>query len=180
MEHFKRERIGKHQANGHGVCRYVPYQQQQFNQSGVQGQSGTQANTYTPGQQGVQGQLGPLWQSFLQGNIPSSFTTPQAPMNAFVSNYNQNVAPGIAAQYGAGSPVNASNEALQMQQMQGNLYNTGVSNYLSGMAGGSNYALGMPTGTSGTQAGLTQSQGTQTTGINPLALALQSLLSGGP
>lgn len=176
MEHSNKSRRVKHLPDSNGVRNYVPYQQQQFNQSGVQGQSGTQANTYTAGQTGVQGQLGPLWQSFLQGNIPSSFTNPAAATTAYNSNFNQNIAPGLASTYGAGSPQIASNNALGLAQLQGNLYNTGVSNYLSGMAGGSNYALGMPVGTSGTTAGLSQSQGTQQTGINPLAF-LASLYS---
>lgn len=182
MEHIKRERIGKHQANGHGVCRYVPYIQQSGTSAGTQANTGTSANqnTFTPGQTGVQGQLGDLWSSFMQGNIPSSFTTPQAPMNAYTSNFNQNVAPQIASQYGAGSPQIASQEALGMQQLQGNLYNTGVNNYANALTGGTNYGLGMPTGGAGATTGTAVNAGqTQSTsGINPLAFALQALMAG--
>jgi len=175
VEHQTKPRRQKHIPDSYGVKGYVPYQQQQYNQSGVQGASGTTANTFTPGQTGVQNNLGGLWSSFLQGNIPSSFTNPAAATNAYQSNFQTQVAPGLAAQYGAGSPVIGSQNALGLAQLQGNLYNTGVNNFLGALGGGSNYALGMPTGTGSTQAGLNQSQGTQTTGINPLAFLAQYL-----
>lgn len=178
MESTKRLPQNKHLPQGLGVKNYVPYMQTTQSQTGSTANTGAQQNlnTFTPGQTQTQGNLGNLWQSFMQGNIPSSFTTPQAPMNAFTSNYNQNIAPQVASTYGAGSPVNASNEALQMQQMQGNLYNTGVQNYSNAMTGGTNYALGMPIGAnSATQGqGATASNGQSTSMMGLLAALLGS------
>ena len=178
METSKRLPQNKHLPQGLGVKSYVPYQNinsTSLTNSAQAGSSGQQ-NTFTPGQTQTQGNLGSLWQSFMGGNIPSSFTTPQAPMNAFTSNYNQNIAPGVASTYGAGSPVNASNEALQMQQMQGNLYNTGVQNYNNALNSGTNYALS-PTGQTGQTAGQGQTaqDQSQTSGINPLAFLANML-----
>lgn len=173
MQYQKRPLEHKHLAKGHGIRQYVPYQNLTTNQQTGQAQTGTsqQQNTFTPGQTGVQNNLGGLWQSFLQGNIPSSFTNPAAATNAYQSNFNTQVAPGLAAQYGAGSPVIGSQNALGLAQLQGNLYNTGVQNYAGALGGGTNYALGMPTGGVGAtaaQAAGTMNQ-TQTSGINPLA-----------
>jgi hypothetical protein len=177
MEHFKKERP-KHRLleSFDKGCQYVPYQQQQYNQSSVQGASGTTNNAYTAGQTGLQNNLGSMWQSLLSGNIPSSFTNPAAATNAYQSNFQTQVAPGLAAQYGAGSPVIGSQNALGLAQLQGNLYNSGVNNFLGAMGSGTNYALGMPTGTGSTQAQSGQSSGSQTTGINPLAF-LSSILA---
>jgi hypothetical protein len=176
MEHRELRRRQKHIPDFHSVRNYVPYQNQQYNQTSGQAGTGSTSNVYTPGQQGLQGNLGNLWQSFLSGNIPGSFTNPQAATNAYQSNFQSQVAPGLAAQYGAGSPVIGSQNALGLAQLQGQLYNTGVNNFLGAMGGGTNYALGMPTGTTSGQVGANMTQGTQTTGINPWAYLLQDLL----
>jgi hypothetical protein len=174
MEYQARERRQKHLDYGHGIKNYVPYWS--TTSSGTQGQvtgGNTLAqNTYSPGQQQLQGNLGNLWQSFLSGNIPSSFTNPQAAINAYNTNFQTSVAPGMAAQYGAGSPAIGSANALGLAQLQGQLYNTGVNNFLGALGGGTNYALGMPTGQQGSYGSQAAGQysGTQTSQINPLAL----------
>jgi hypothetical protein len=175
MEHLSKPRRIKHLPDSYSVKNYVPYQNVTGSSSGVQGASGTTSNAYTQGQQNLQGNLGNLWQSFLSGNIPSSFTNPAAATNAYQSNFQSQVAPGLAAQYGAGSPVIGSQNALGLAQLQGQLYNTGVNNFLGALGGGTNYALGMPIGTGSTQAGLYSGQSTQAGGINPLGFALQNL-----
>lgn len=185
MEHQSKSRPVKHLDYGHGIKNYVPYQNLNTGTVNNQAQAGSQQqqNTFTPGQTGVQNNLGGLWQSFMQGNIPSSFTNPAAATNAYNTNFDTQVAPGLAAQYGAGSPVIGSQNALGLANLQGQLYNTGVGNFLGALGGGTNYALGMPTGASGssnqqaTQVGNQNQQG----GINPLAF-LASILGniGGP
>jgi hypothetical protein len=173
MEHIKKERRIKHLDYGHGLSRYVPYLQTTQNQTGQQVNTGAQQqlNAYTPGQQGLQGNLGGLYQSLLSGNIPNSFTNPAAATNAYNTNFQTQVAPQMAAQFGAGSPAIASQQALGLAQLQGNLYNTGVQNYMGALGQGSNYALGMPIGGSGAQQaqGANSLQGTDTSNINPLA-----------
>jgi hypothetical protein len=63
-----------------------------------------------------------------------------------------------------------------MQQMQGNLYNTGVSNYNNALNSGTNYALSS-TGQTGQTAGQGQTaqDQSQTSGINPLAFLANML-----
>jgi len=152
---------------------YVPYMSGTY--SGTTGQT-TGGNTgtyqqYTPGQQALQGNLGSLYQNILAGQIPSSFTNPQAAINAYNTNFQQSVAPQLAAQYGAGSPQIGSQNALGLAQLQGNLYNTGVQNYLGALGQGTNYALGMPVGQTGSygQQALGSQQGQYQSNITPLA-----------
>lgn len=158
------------------------YMGQQAQQSGQQAgqQSQQQQNVYNPQQQGIQGDLGGFYNQMLQGNIPQSFTNPSAPMQAFSANFDNNVAPGLAATYGAGSSAANSQKALAMQQLQGSLYNTGVGNYMNALGGAQNYAFNPIGGTSqganqGQQLGASQTMNT----INPIMMLLQSLLSGG-
>jgi hypothetical protein len=176
MEKIDKRPQHKHLPQGYGVRNYVPYQNLNTTQNTAQQTGGQTANTFTPGQTGTQGQLGGLWQSFLSGQIPSSFTNPAAATNAYQSNFQSQVAPQIASQYGAGSPQIASQNALGLSQLQGQLYNTGVGNFMSALGGGSNYALGMPTGSQTGQTGMQTSNQAQTSGINPLAYALMQLL----
>ena len=151
--------------------------QQQGTQAGQQAQQ--QANVYNPQQQALQGGLGGFYNQLLQGNIPSQFTNPQAPMQAYTANFQNTLMPQYAAQYGAGSPAGLSAEAQGMQQLQGQLYNTGVGNFMTALGGAGNYAFN-PIGGTGTQANTAQTglAGTNTTGINPLVLALLGGTSG--
>jgi hypothetical protein len=183
MKHQKRAVEHKHLTKGYGVRNYVPYLQTTQNQTAQQANTGTTAqnNTYGVGQTNLQGNLGSLYQSLLGGNIPSSFTNPAAATTAYNSNFQQQVAPGMAATLGAGSPAINSQNALGLAQLQGNLYNTGVQNYSNALGQATNYGL-TPTGGTGstTGQGASASQGQSTSNINPLALLISSLLGGGP
>lgn len=152
--------------------------QQQGNQAGQQAQ--TQANLYNPQQQGLQGNLGGFYNQLLQGNIPQQFTNPQPAIDAFSANFDNTVAPGIASQFGAGSNVIGSQKALGLQQLQGQLYNTGVGNFMNALGGAGNYAFnpigGIGTGT--TQAAQDQS-GQNANQINPVMYALLQMISSG-
>ena len=182
MEHVKRERP-KHRLleSFDKGQQYVPYIQQSGSTTGNQANAGSSAtaNTYGAGQTALQNQLGGLYSSYLNGQIPSSFTNPQPAINAYNTNFQTSVAPGLAAQYGAGSPVIGSQNALGLAQLQGNLYNTGVQNYTNALTAGSNYGL-TPIGNTGATAGqsATADQYQMTSGINPLAFALQALMQG--
>ena len=145
-------------------------------QTAVGGQTGTNMTAYNPAQQGLQSDLGGMYNQLLQGNIPQSFTNPAAATSAYQNNFNQQVAPGIAAQYGGGSNQMASQQALGLSNLQGQLYNTGVSNFMNALGGGSNYAFqgqGNTTGQSNISA--TDTSTTNSNQINPLVF-LSSLL----
>jgi hypothetical protein len=132
-----------------------------------------QQNVYTPGQTSVQNQLPQLYQQLLSGlsssaagNTPSNFTNNPQLVGAYETAYNQNVAPQEAFQGGAGSPAIASNNAIGLQQLLANQYNTGISQsqnanaqLASGVGSAANYALGLPTGSNAQATG----QGTANT-----------------
>jgi len=143
-------------------------------------QAGQTTNQYNPAQQGLQGSLGGFYNQLLQGSIPSAFTNPAAATSAYNTNFQSAVAPGIAAQFGGGSNQMASQQALGLSNLQGQLYNTGVSNFLNALGGGSNYAFN-PTGAvnSGNTLGATNTQTTNQNQVNPLVF-LASLLSSIP
>jgi hypothetical protein len=154
-------------------------QQNQSSTSNSTGQStgnSAQQNTYTPGQQQVQGQLGAGYgnllnstQSAAGGAIPSAFTNNPNLVGAYNTSYNQTVAPQEAFQGGAGSPAIASNQALGLQQLLANQYNTGIGQYQnalgqqsSALGNAANYSLGLATGGTGQSTGTDQSQNTST------------------
>lgn len=137
-------------------------QQQSGVTSNVGQQSGSSQGTFLPGQQQLQGQVGNALGSVLSGQgIPGSSTSfiPQQ-TQAYVDNYNRYVAPQEAAQGGAGSPAIASNLALGLENLQGNLaqdvYNTNAGVFSSALGTGTSAAYN-PTGqnTSGTTSGTT-------------------------
>jgi hypothetical protein len=98
-------------------------------------QAQQQAQVYNPWQQSEQQQAGQAASSFLQtGNLPGTLGAPPAETQAYINNFNQNVAPQLAAQYGAGSPAIASQEALGLSQLAGSEYSQGIS-ALSGAIG---------------------------------------------
>jgi hypothetical protein len=81
---------------------------------------GGQANTYTGGQQNLQGALtGQLSNQIQQGPPPADFIPQQ--MKAYTDYYNQYVAPVEAAQGGAGNPAIGGNLALGLEQLQANM-----------------------------------------------------------
>jgi hypothetical protein len=113
-------------------------------------QAQQQANTYGAGQQALQQQLPSVLSSFLQtGNLPGTFAAPQQVLNAYNSNFQQSVAPGLAAQYGAGSPEIGSQNTLGLQQLLSNLYQTQSGNLNNVLNTGANIGF-TPIGQTGT------------------------------
>jgi hypothetical protein len=107
------------------------------NNSGTSTSANTGSNqaVYTPEQQAAQNQLLTQLTGFLSGTsgAPSSMTAPPQAFQAYNDAFNQYTAPGLAAQYGAGSPQIGSQQMMGNEQLAANLYQTGVSSYLSGL-----------------------------------------------
>lgn len=116
-------------------------------------QAATQ-NQFTPGQQQLQGMVPGMFANFLSGNVPTSFTAPQQVIDAYQQNFRKMVQPGLAAQYGTGSPQIAAQQTYGLGQLLGNLYQSGLSNYAGALNAAGNYGL-TPTGAA------TNNQGTQ-------------------
>jgi hypothetical protein len=129
-----------------------------------QSSSGTgqtnQQNTYLPWQQQLQSQVAGAEGNLLAGNVPTSFTNPQAATQAYMNNFNQYVAPELASQYGAGSPAIGASLNSGLTNLAATEYQQGLQNY-SNVLGGAQSAALTPTGQSGTQA--QQQQGTSQT-----------------
>ena len=107
------------------------------NYSGQQGQTATGASTstnqYTPGQQQLQNQAGQSLLGFMQsGSVPGNLTAPPQIINAYERDFNDFVTPGLATQYGAGSPQIGEQQSLGLANLLANTYQTGVGNYLAG------------------------------------------------
>jgi len=150
--------------NGDILSNFISFMQQLNNQTtGQQSTNANQANTYTGAQQTAQGQAGQAYSNLLNGNVPQSLTEPSQLISAYTNQYNQNVAPQVAAQFGNGSPQNAAQYSMGLQNMLANQYNTGVSQYGSAAAGASAYGL-TPTGQ--TQAGNASTLGTTDQNVN--------------
>jgi len=95
--------------------------------------SGVNANTYNASQLAAQGQLGQQYSDYLQNGIPQSFAAPQAELNAYQQQFQNLVAPGIAAQQGGGAAGIGMSNTLGLSQLLGSLYNTQSQNYLTGL-----------------------------------------------
>ena len=154
------------------------------NSNGTQttAQTGVQNNTYTPAQQAAQNSLLSQLQGFLSGttSAPSYMTAPPAAFQAYNDAFNQYAAPGIAAQYGAGSPQIGAQQSMGNEQLAANLYQTGISSYLSGLGQLGNAAfnaVGQTTANNGTNNANTTST---SVGASDTALgsSLLSLLLG--
>jgi hypothetical protein len=123
-------------------------------QTGNQQNTGTTnvAGQYNPAQTALQGQLPSLYQSVLAGNIPQTFTAPQAAIDAYQQQFDAWKAPQLAASGGAGSPMMAANQAMGLSNLMGNLYQSGVGNYNNTLGQAGNLAF-QQTGTNQTTAG---------------------------
>jgi hypothetical protein len=139
--------------------------------SGNQSTTGTlgqqQQNQYGAGQQALQQQLPGTLSNFLQtGNLPGTFAAPPQVLSAYQSNFNQMVAPQLAAQYGAGSPVLGSQETMGLQQLLSNLYQTQSNNFNNDLNTGANIAFNAIGSNANTQQAQqqAQTQNTNTTG----------------
>jgi len=118
------------------------------------GQQASQ-NVYQPWQTALQAQAGGAASNYLTtGQAPSGVTgAPPQLVSAFTDQFNQNVAPQLAAQYGAGSPAIASQLALGLEQLNANTYSTNLNAYQNTLSQAGNLgfnAVGQ-TGTSGQQ-----------------------------
>lgn len=125
-----------------------------------QQQAGAQANQYTEGQQALQGQLPGMYSSLIGGQVPTQFTAPQQLIDQYNRAFQANVAPGLAAQYGAGSPQIASQQSFGLGNLLANQYQQGIGNYQNALGQAAGYALS-PVGSSNATQGNQTSQGTQ-------------------
>jgi hypothetical protein len=136
-----------------------------------QDQNSTQQNLYGQGQQQLQGQIPGLLSSLVGGGM-GSFTNPQALLAQYNQQFQNTVAPNLAAQYGAGSPQIASQQNQGLVNLLGNQYNTGVSNYTNALNSAGQYGLSsVGSNTNTTNANASQSQGLA--GSTLLGLLLQ-------
>lgn len=121
-------------------------------------QAGQQSSTFAPWQQQLQQLLPGMLSSFVQGGqVPTSLTAPPQEFAAANQQFTQNVAPGLVAQYGAGSPQLAQQQAYMNQNLAAQTYQQGVGNYLSGMGMLGGFAT-TPQGQTTAQTGQNTSQ----------------------
>lgn len=100
------------------------------------------ANTYSPQQQAAQNAALQAGTNYLQtGNLPGTFGAPPQVTQAYVDNWKQNVAPQLAAQYGAGSPALGSSLALGLEQLQAQVYQNQSANFSGALGQVSNAAF---------------------------------------
>ena len=105
-------------------------------------QTGAQNNTFTPGQQALQGQAANYISNILAGGaVPQNMGLPQSVYDAAFHNFNKYQAPMLAAQHGAGSPaINASMEELNLQ-LAGLAGQRATGNALDAFSQAANFAL---------------------------------------
>jgi hypothetical protein len=119
----------------------------------------TQQNLYGQGQQQLQNQIPGLLSSLVGGGM-SSFTNPQALLAQYQQQWNNVGAPGVAAQFGAGSPQMMSQYNQGLTNLLGNQYNTGIQEYMSALGSAGGYGLtGIGSTTTNAQSGAQQTQG---------------------
>lgn len=138
----------------------TPYQYQQTFSSGssdqqqnVQGQSNQatdqnqlNSNTYDPASLALRNQgAGSLAEIMATGQLPGNFGISKQAFDALNSAFERNIAPGMAAQFGAGSPAIASQEALMNEQLAATLGQQQWQNYQGIFNDVSNFAF-TPTG----------------------------------
>lgn len=162
---------GSQQQSTSGWENQTMQQAQQQAQNQAQSGAQNQQNTYNAGQLALQGQLPQQYLQALQGQVPQGFTAPQSVIDAWNTNFQNYIAPGIAATKGAGSPAIASQQSMGLQQLLANMYQQGQSNYSNILGQSSQYAMN-PTGqnvqnsqqSSGNTTGLTNQQTAGTSG----------------
>lgn len=134
-------------------------------QSAEQGNAAQQQaaqNTYTAGQQALQGQATTGAGQFLQTGIAPGLQQEIAAENAaYQQNFNTDVAPQLAAQYGAGSPVIGGQEEMGLVNLISNAYQNQGANYNAALGTAGSLAFN-PTGTTGEST--SQQSGTNTSG----------------
>lgn len=133
-------------------------------QQGTQNGQAAQQNTYQPFQQALQGETAQSLGKYIQsGDLPSDWSMPSVLSQAYNQNFNQSVAPGLAAQYGAGSPAIASAQAQGLVNLEAQSYQNQQQNYQSALGQAGNIAF-TPTGT--TAQNQSANQGTSKTNSN--------------
>ena len=146
--------------------------QQQATSTQQQQQTGqqAQANTYLPWQSTLQQEAGNAAGNYVTTGAPPPGVTgaDQALQSAYVDQYNQYVAPQIAAAQGPGSSALGSQLALGLEQLDANVYGTNLSAYENAIAQAGTLGF-TPVGTTGTQSqaatgttGLKSTSNTQT------------------
>lgn len=106
------------------------------NQTGSTSGTTVNNNTYLPWQSGLQQTAGNAAANYVQSGGPPPGVTgaPPALVSAYMSQFNQNVAPQIAAAQGPGSGAIGSNLALGLEQLNAGVYGTNLSAYQNAIA----------------------------------------------
>jgi hypothetical protein len=115
----------------------------QTSQQNAQSQSqGLNRNVYTPEQQALQNQLLNHLGGYISGQtqVPAYMTAPPQVFQAYNDAFQKSVAPGIAAQYGAGSPQIGAQQSFGNEQLAAQLYQSGLTNWLAGLGLAGNLA----------------------------------------
>ncbi len=130
----------------------------QTTQTGSQSGTQNQNNVYQPWQQNLAQTAGTAAGNYITSGAPPPGVTgaDQALSQAYTDQYNQYVAPQIAAAQGPGSAALGSQLALGLEQLNANVYGTNLSAYENAIAQGGTIGL--------TPEGVTGAQGTTTTG----------------
>lgn len=107
-------------------------QQQSGTSVGNTAQTQLNENIYDPASLALRGQGAQALQQILTtGKLPGNFGMNQQAFDALNSAFERNVAPQLAAQYGAGSPVIGSQEALANEQLAAQLSQQQWSNFMN-------------------------------------------------
>jgi hypothetical protein len=131
--------------------------------AGTTAQQQAQQNTYTAGQQALQGTATGAAGQFLTTGIAPGLQQEIAAENAaYQQNFNTDVAPQLAAQYGAGSPVIAGQEEMGLVNLIGNAYQNQAAQFNSALGTAGSLAFN-PTGSTGQATTSSQATNNQTT-----------------
>lgn len=112
-------------------------------QTGTNTGQSTQLNQYSAAQQALQSQLAGQYGGFLSGQtqVPAYMTAPPQVFDAWNEQFNKEVAPGLAAQFGGNSPQIHAQRAYGNRQLAAQLYQGGITNWLNGLGAANNFAL---------------------------------------
>lgn len=107
-------------------------QQQSGTSTGNTAQTQLNENIYDPASLALRGQGSQaLAQILATGKLPGNFGMNQQAFDALNSAFERNIAPQLAAQYGAGSPVIGSQEALANEQLAAQLSQQSWGNFMN-------------------------------------------------
>jgi hypothetical protein len=142
-------------------------QQSNATQTGSLAGSQAQSNVYQPWQQTLAQEAGTAAGNYVTGGTPPPGVTgaDQALEQAYTDQYNQVVAPQIAAAQGPGSSALGSQLALGLEQLNANVYGTNLSAYQNAINQAGTIGL-TPEGVTGTQGQTTTGTQAQTSTSN--------------